>query len=251
MNKHEFAAALRRELSALPHDEMTEQLNFYSEMIDDRMEEGMTEEEAVAGIGSVEGIAAVILADRAADGDPIPRSEKPAEEETSAPCDDIPQQDNTRADGSASEPKESPGEKRKLRPWEIALIALGSPLWIPLLIAAAAVVFSLFVALASVVLSLFVTLWTVVGSFWTIPLTLGVTAIAGICAVPVAVASGHWVLVLAMPGAGCLLAGLCILSVFGCAFVTRGMAWLTRIGCHGLAQGVSSLASVFRKERDV
>ena len=251
MNKHEFLAALRRELTALPHGELTEQLNFYNEMIDDRMEEGMTEEDAVAGIGSVEGIAAVILADRAADGDPIPRSEKPAEEGTSDPCDDIPQQDNTRTDGSASEPKGSPDETSKLRPWEIALIVLGSPLWIPLLIAAAAVVFSLFVALASVVLSLFVTLWTVVGSLWTIPLTLGVTAVAGICAVPVAVVSGRWFLVLAMPGAGCLLAGLCILSVFGCALLTRGMAWLTRIGCQGLAQGVSSLASMFRKERDV
>jgi hypothetical protein len=240
MNKHEFLAALRRELTALPHGELTEQLNFYNEMIDDRMEEGMTEEDAVAGIGSVEGIAAVILADRAADGDPIPRSEKPAEEEISAPCHDIPQQDNTRTDGSASEPKGSSGETSKLRPWEIALIALSSPLWVPLLIAA-----------ASVALSLLVTLWAVVGSLWTIPLTLGVTAVAGICAVPVAVVSGHWFLVLAMPGAGCLLAGLCILSVFGCALVTRGMAWLTRIGCQGLAQGVSSLASVFRKERDV
>ena len=240
MNKHEFLAALRRELTALPHGELTEQLNFYNEMIDDRMEEGMTEEDAVAGIGSVEGIAAVILADRAADGDPIPRSEKPAEEEISAPCHDIPQQDNIRTDGSASDPKGSPGETSKLRPWEIALIALSSPLWVPLLIAA-----------ASVALSLLVTLWAVVGSLWPIPLTLGVTAVAGICAVPVAVASGHWALVLAMPGAGCLLAGLCILSVFGCALVTRGMAWLTRIGCQGLAQGVSSLASVFRKERDV
>jgi hypothetical protein len=240
MNKHEFLAALRRELTALPHGELTEQLNFYNEMIDDRMEEGMTEEDAVAGIGSVEGIAAVILADRAADGDPIPRSEKPAEEEISAPCHDIPQQDNTRTDGSASEPKGSSGETSNLRPWEILVIVLSSPLWVPLLIAA-----------ASVALSLLVTLWAVVGSLWTIPLTLGVTAVASICAVPVAVASGRWALVLAMLGAGCLLAGLCILSVFGCAFVTRGMAWLTRIGCHGLAQGVSSLASVFRKERDV
>jgi hypothetical protein len=240
MNKHEFLAALRRELTALPHGELTEQLNFYNEMIDDRMEEGMTEEDAVAGIGSVEGIAAVILADRAADGDPIPRSEKPAEEEISAPCHDIPQQDNTRTDGSASEPKRSSGETSKLCPWEIALIALSSPLWVPLLISA-----------ASVALSLLVTLWAVVGSLWTIPLTLGVTAVAGICAVPVAVVSGRWPLVLAMLGAGCLLAGLCILSVFGCALVTRGMAWLTRIGCQGLAQGVSSLASVFRKERDV
>ena len=44
---------------------------------------------------------------------------------------------------------------RKMSTWEIVLIALGSPLWVPLLIAALAVVFSLYVSLWSVIISFF------------------------------------------------------------------------------------------------
>lgn len=54
MNKQEFLAQLRKKLSGLPRAETEEKLTFYSEMIDDRIEEGLTEEEAVAQIGSAE-----------------------------------------------------------------------------------------------------------------------------------------------------------------------------------------------------
>ena len=50
MTKQEFLDRLRRQLSHLPPEDIQKQLQFYSEMIDDRMEDGMTEEEAVAGI---------------------------------------------------------------------------------------------------------------------------------------------------------------------------------------------------------
>ena len=39
MTKQEFLAELRRGLSGLPQNDIEERLNFYSEMIDDRMEE--------------------------------------------------------------------------------------------------------------------------------------------------------------------------------------------------------------------
>ena len=47
MQKQAFLDALRSQLAGLPEAEINERLNFYSEMIDDRMEEGLTEEEAV------------------------------------------------------------------------------------------------------------------------------------------------------------------------------------------------------------
>ena len=56
MTKLEFLSALGKGLSGLPQDEVEERLNFYSEMIDDRMEEGLPEEEAVAQIGAVDEI---------------------------------------------------------------------------------------------------------------------------------------------------------------------------------------------------
>ena len=63
MNKREFLARLRKELSGLPQSDREERLAFYSEMIDDRMEEGLSEEDAVSAVGSVEEIAAQIVAD--------------------------------------------------------------------------------------------------------------------------------------------------------------------------------------------
>lgn len=47
MNKQEFLVKLRKGLSGLPKEDIEERLTFYSEMIDDRMEEGLSEEEAV------------------------------------------------------------------------------------------------------------------------------------------------------------------------------------------------------------
>ena len=46
MTKLKFLFELRDRLEGLPYDEVEERLNFYSEMIEDRMEEGLSEEEA-------------------------------------------------------------------------------------------------------------------------------------------------------------------------------------------------------------
>lgn len=56
MNKQEFLAELQKGLSGLPQEDRDERLTFYGEMLDDRMEEGLSEEEAVAAVGSVEEI---------------------------------------------------------------------------------------------------------------------------------------------------------------------------------------------------
>ena len=42
MTKNEFLEQLRRGLSGLPMEDIDERLNFYSEMIDDRIEEGLS-----------------------------------------------------------------------------------------------------------------------------------------------------------------------------------------------------------------
>lgn len=61
MNKREFLKKLRKGISSMPRQEMYERLHFYSEMIDDMVEEGISEEEAVSAVGSAEEIAAEIL----------------------------------------------------------------------------------------------------------------------------------------------------------------------------------------------
>ena len=61
MTKRKFLAKLESALSSLSAEERNRQLDYYEEMIDDMMEEGMSEEEAVSRLGSVQGVAAKIL----------------------------------------------------------------------------------------------------------------------------------------------------------------------------------------------
>ncbi len=126
MTKQEFLAQLRKGLSGLPQKDTEERLTFYSEMIDDRMEEGLSEEEAVSAVGSVDEILSQVPGEI-----PLGKTAK----ETSKP-------------------------KRQLRVWEIVLLVLGSPIWLSLLVAAFAVLLSLYISLWSVIISL----WAVFGS---------------------------------------------------------------------------------------
>jgi len=121
MNKQAFIKSLRKKLSPMPRHEREEQLTFYSEMIDDRMEEGLSEEEAVAAIGNIDDIASQILTDASA---------LPFEEER---------------------PKRQP-----LKGWEILLLVLGSPLWVSLLAAGGSIILALVIVAWSVVLTLWV-----------------------------------------------------------------------------------------------
>ena len=73
MDKKAFLSQLKKGLSDLPQTDINERLNFYSEMIDDYMEEGLSEEEAVNRIGAVNKIAAQILADAS----PAPKKRSP------------------------------------------------------------------------------------------------------------------------------------------------------------------------------
>ena len=56
MNKKEFFALFREELSGLPKDDLDERVAFYEEIINDKMDEGKTEEQAISELGSVESI---------------------------------------------------------------------------------------------------------------------------------------------------------------------------------------------------
>lgn len=61
MNKHEFLDHLERLLKSLPRQERQKMLAYYTEMIDDRMEEGMSEQEAVQDLGDAGMLAEQIL----------------------------------------------------------------------------------------------------------------------------------------------------------------------------------------------
>ena len=129
MNKYDFLSIMQQRLVGLPSQEVEERLCFYREMIDDRIEEGVAEEEAVAALGSTDEVAQQILAD-------IPL---------------------------AKVIKESVRSKRRLTALEIILLILGFPVWFPLLLSAVAVVFSVYAALWAVIICLWAVFVSLVG----------------------------------------------------------------------------------------
>ncbi len=56
MNKHEFMEELKTKLSHMPYSEVERILSFYEESISDRIESGMSEEEAVSDMGDINSI---------------------------------------------------------------------------------------------------------------------------------------------------------------------------------------------------
>ena len=64
MNKQEFLAILQKKLSKhLSKAEANERLSFYEEMINDQIEEGLSEADSVSKIGSADDIVNQILSE--------------------------------------------------------------------------------------------------------------------------------------------------------------------------------------------
>lgn len=183
MNKQEFLAELRKELHGLPQNDIEERLTFYNEMIDDRMEEGLTEDAAVSEIGTVNEVVSQIV--------------------TETPLSKI--------------VKEKVRPKRTLRVWEIILLALGSPIWLSLLIAALAVIFAVYV-----------TAWSVIVALWASELALAVSSIGSILSAVIFAFQVNGIVAIAVLGAGIAFAGLSIFLFFGCKETTKGILFLTK-----------------------
>jgi len=120
MTKLQFILALRDKLEKLPRDDRDKALEYYSELIDDRMEDGLTEEEAVAAMGSVDAVAEQILSD-------VPVTKLV---------------------------KEKLGRK-KMEPWVIVLLIVGAPLWLSLLAGVASGILGLYASAFAVIVALF------------------------------------------------------------------------------------------------
>lgn len=192
MTKLQFLLGLHDKLSGLPREDVEERLHFYAEMIEDRMEEGIPEEEAVAAVGSVEDISAQILAD-------IPL---------------------------VKIVKEKVKVKRRRKVWEITLLTLGSPVWVPLLI-----------AVAAVILSLYISIWAVIISLWAVFITLLICAI-GVFIVGIAfVFTGNGYVGLTAFAVSLVCAGLAIFFYYGCKAATKGTALLSKKSLLAVKKG--------------
>ena len=178
MNKRVFLRALSVRIRGLSRQEREASLAFYAEMIDDRVEAGMTQEEAVAALGSVEEIAAQILQG-------APRAES----------------GGTTASGRAK--------------GEIALLALGSPLWAPLLI-----------ALAVVALSIYIVLWSLAIALYAVAAGCALGAVVMLLGIIVSAVRGNFSQMALCFSLACALAGLALVLLMPCVRAAKGLVRL-------------------------
>lgn len=192
MNKQEFLSALSEKLSGLPAEEINRYRDMYSESIDDRMEEGHTEEEAVADLGSLDDIAQQILIET-----PLPKLMK-----------------------------EKLKPKSAVKGWQIALIVIGSPLWI----AAVAVCIAL-------LLTLFVLLWVAVLVVYALFISFCACSLAMLAATVLAVIRANLPLTLMCLGLSLFCIGASILLFFASVGTTKGVIKL----CGKILLGIKKL----------
>ena len=186
MNKQEFLAALQAGLKGLPRGDIQHWVEFYREMVEDRMEDGMSEKEAVAALGPVRDLVAQILSET-----PLPRLVH-----------------------------EKVKPKRPMKAWEIILLVLGSPVWVPL--ACAAVL---------VLLAGYAVLWACIITLYAVDLTAALGGVALIISALFYFPPNHVLSQIFFGGTGLMSAGIAVLLFLVSGKVTT---WLLRLSKKAL-----------------
>lgn len=155
MTRDEFLNRLGELLACLPADQVKETQEFYAEVIADRMEDGMTEAEAVAAMGTLGEVAEATL-------------------------DELP-----------AVPRAIARTKRKSTALLWALAIVGSPVWIPLLLA--------FVAVAATV---YICIWVLALCVWIVAAAFGGAGVVGLLFTVDGIIIGHVPYVFDLDGNG-------------------------------------------------
>jgi len=195
MNKKGFLRALSRKLRPLSHDERQASLAYYTEMIQDGMEEGLSEEQAVMRLGSVDEIAGQLLQHGSAGRNAHPR----------------------RGIGTAG---------------VIVLAVMAAPVWLPIGIAAVAVLFSL----AAAVLSVYAAIWATLVSLYAADFALAVCGPASLLGLAAGFVKGNPTQALCFLAAGCACMGFALLLLLPVNCCARGMARFTKWSLKGAVQ---------------
>lgn len=168
MTRDEFLNRLGELLACLPADQVKETQEFYAEVIADRMEDGMTEAEAVATMGTLGEVAEATL-------------------------DELP-----------AVPRAIARTKRKSTALLWALAIVGSPVWIPLLLA--------FVAVAATV---YICIWVLALCVWIVAAAFGGAGVVGLLFTVDGIIIGHVPYVLTSMGMGFASIGVALLAGAG------------------------------------
>ncbi|WP_270403816.1 DUF1700 domain-containing protein [Candidatus Collinsella stercoripullorum] len=182
MTRDEFLDRLGELLACLPADQVEETRQFYAEAIADRMEDGMSEQEAVAAIGAPGAVAEAVL-------------------------DDLP-----------AVPRAIAKTRRRSTVLLWVLTVVGSPVWVPLLLA--------FVAVA---LSVYACIWVLALCVWIVAAALGAVGVASLTLTAAGISIGHIPYAIAMLGCGLGLIGAALLVGAGAWAVSKQIARLSAL----------------------
>ncbi len=169
MNKKQFLDEIKQKLRGLEESDVKKSIDYYDEMIDDYVENGKSEEEAVSSLGSVDDIATSILKEIS-----LPKLVKAGIK-----------------------------AKRKLLWWEIALLVIGSPVWVPILL-----------AVVLILLSIYIVIWSIVVALYSINLAFAAVGVSGIAGSVFLMVLGNLYQGLFYLGIGLVFSGIAILLFF-------------------------------------
>lgn len=153
MTRDEFLGRLGELLACLPAEQVEETKAFYAEAIADRMEDGMSEEEAVAAMGTPGEVAEATLDDLPA----VPRAIARTRQRSTALL------------------------------WVLTIV--GSPVWVPLL-----------AAFAAVAVTVYICIWVLALCVWIVAAALGGVGVVELLFAVSGVTIGHFPYALASAG---------------------------------------------------
>lgn len=131
MSKEEFFQELERRLNKLPQTEIEKAKAYYTEIIYDRMEDGISETEAVKAIGDLDNVVKQIMVSQS-----------------------LPNLMKVKAQKSCERASHK-------GPW-IAAVICGAPIWVPLLFALALVLLAIYVTAWALVFSLYAVVFSLI-----------------------------------------------------------------------------------------
>lgn len=184
MTKAEYLETLRNGLSDIKAPDIDNRLSFYEEMIDDRMEDGMSEEEAVNSMEDISEILDSVLLEKSVPA-LVAKKVKNKKEEA---------------------------EKKGLGIIWLILAIIGFPIWLPLLIVFFTLILVFYIVFAVIIASLFIT----VGA-------IGLSGIGCILIPFFAFKSMAFSTTLGCVGAAIVLIGLSILLFRPLCFISKAL----------------------------
>lgn len=182
MTRDEFLGRLGELLACLPAEQVEETKAFYAEAIADRMEDGMSEEEAVAAMGAPGEVAVATL-------------------------DDLP-----------AVPRAIARTRRRSTALLWVLTIVGSPVWVPLL-----------AAFAAVAVTVYICIWVLALCVWIVAAALGGVGVVELRLAVSGVTIGHFPYALASAGVGLGLVGVALFVGAGAWAASKQIARLSAL----------------------